>query len=46
MKEERNYLQEAKISEMMDISQNISGLKTVTEKELVFIAEKQWQQYE
>lgn len=34
---------EAQLSEMMAVSQNISGLKTVTQKELVLLAEKQWQ---
>ena len=41
---ERNFLMEAKMSEMMDLSQNIniSGLKTVTQKDLVMLAEKNW----
>ena len=37
---------EAQLSDMMAISQNISGLKTVTQKELVLMAEKHWQEHE
>ena len=38
---------EAQLSEMLAVSQNnISGLKTVTQKDLVFLAEQHWQQKE
>ena len=34
---------EAQLSEMLAVSQNnISGLKTVTQKDLVFLAEQHW----
>jgi len=31
------------MSEMMEFSGNISGLKTVTQKDLVLLAERHWQ---
>lgn len=38
----RNFPQEAKLSQLLAVSQNISGLKTVSQEELVQLVEQNW----
>jgi hypothetical protein len=38
----RNFPQEAKLSQLLAVSQNISGLKTVSQEELVQMVEQNW----
>lgn len=38
----KGFNQEAKLSQLLAVSQNISGLMTVTQKELVQLVENNW----
>jgi len=40
----KGFPQEAKLSQLLAVSQNISGLMTVTQKELVQLVENNWNQ--
>ena len=41
-----NFNQEAKLSQLLAVSQNISGLMTVSQKELIQLVEQGWEQHQ